>query len=86
MECAIVIAISFVTQKDQTEILDRAAEYFVNNVGLEVTERAECCIHFGGKDQVGYVKVTLSQKNEKFEVTVESREFEYWAKKFVKEF
>jgi len=30
--------------------------------------------------------VTLSQKDEKIEVKVESREFEHWAKKFVKEF
>ena len=81
-----MIAISFVTQKDQTEILDRAAEYFVNNVGLEVTERAECCIHFGGKDQVGYVKVTLSREGDKSQVDVESREYEYHARKFVSDF
>jgi hypothetical protein len=81
-----MIAVSFTTKRAQREILDRAVEYFADDVGLELTERTDCCVYFGGKDQVGYVKVMLSQKGEEFEVDVESREYEYHAKKFVSKF
>ncbi len=81
-----MIVVSFETEKDQKEILDKAVKYFVDNIGLKMTKRNDCCVYFEGEDQLGYVKVTLSQKGKKFEVDVESREFEYHAKKFVKDF
>jgi len=80
-----MIVLSFETEKDQQAILDKAIEFFVGNVGLKITKRNSCCVFFGD-EQSGWVKVTLSQKDEKIEVKVESREFEHWAKKFVKEF
>jgi len=81
-----VIVLSFETQKKQEEILDKAVKYFTEEVGLEVTERSDCCVHFQDRNQLGHVKVTLSQKGAKFEVDVESREFDYQAKQFVSEF
>ena len=81
-----MIVLSFETQKNQKEILDKAVKYFTEDVGLEVTERSDCCVHFQYKNQLGHIKVTLSQKDEKFEVDVESREYDYQAKQFVSKF
>jgi len=76
---------SFETDKDLEAILDKAIKYFVDEVGLKIAERNSCCVTFNG-DKVGYVKVTLAQEDKKFEVKLETREFEYWVKKFVEEF
>jgi len=81
-----MIVVSFKTRKSQKEILDKAVEYFVDDVGLKITERSNCCVHFGDENQLGFVKVTLSQKGKEFEVDVESREYEYQAKRFVSNF
>jgi hypothetical protein len=81
-----MVVLSFETRKSQQEILNKAVKYFVDNVGLKVTERGDCCVHFADANQIGYVRVTLTQKDEKFEVDVESREYDYHAKRFVSEF
>jgi len=60
-----MIVASFETEKDQKEILDKAVKYFVDNIGLKMTKRNDCCAYFEGEDQLGYVKVTLSQKGKK---------------------
>lgn len=80
-----MITISFRTKKDQESILNEAVEYFAKNVGLKIAERSRCCVFFGDYPS-NYVRVTLSQEDEKSEVVVESREFEYQAKRFVEEF
>ena len=67
-----MIVVSFETEKDQKEILDKAVKYFVDNIGLKMTKRNDCCVYFEGEDQLGYVKVTLSQKGKKFEVECRS--------------
>lgn len=81
-----MIVLSFETTKDRKEILDKAVKYFVDNVGLKITERNDCCVHFEHENQLGHVTVTLSQKGKKLEVDVESREYDYHAKKFVSNF
>lgn len=81
-----MVVLSFETRKSQQEILDKAVKYFSDNVGLKVTERNDCCVHFADENQIGYVRVTLAQKDEKFEVDVESREYDYHAKRFASEF
>jgi len=80
-----VITVSFETKKDQEAVLDEAVKYFGDNVGLKIAERSSCCAFFGDYPR-SYVRVTLSQKDQKFEVVVESKEFEYWAKRFAEEF
>lgn len=80
-----MLVMSFETDKDREAILDKAIKYFVDEVGLKIAEQNSCCVTFNG-DKAGYVTVTLAQEDKKFEVTIETREFEYWVKKFVKEF
>ena len=79
-----MIKLSFKTKKSQKEILDEAVRYF-EKIGLKRTDRGSCCVIFGDM-YADYVMVTLSQKNDAFEVTVESREYEYLAQKYVEEF
>lgn len=80
-----MLVMSFETDKDREAILDKAIKYFVDEVGLKIAEQNSCCVTFNG-DKLGYVTVTLAQEDKKFEVTIETREFEYWVKKFVEEF
>lgn len=77
-----MLVMSFKTDKDQKVILDKTIKYFVDKVGLKIFKQDPCCVTFNG-DKVGYVTVTLSQEDNKFKVTLETREFEYWVKKFV---
>ena len=79
-----LIVISFETRKGQEEILDQAVKYFRDDVGLEVTERGSCCVYFA--DKIGYVKMTLTEEEDKFKVDVESKEYEYHAKEFARKF
>ena len=81
-----MIVVSFETKKNQEEILDRAVKYFRDEVGLKITERDSCCVHFVDENKIGYVNVTLTEKGDKFEVDVESREYEFQAKEFMRKF
>jgi len=76
-----MIKLAFRTGKGQEEILNQAVEYFQGKTGLEIAERSPCCVIMGDMYR-DYVMVSLSQEEDGFEVTVESREHEYLAKEF----
>ena len=65
------------------EIIERASKYFGKG-GQELTEtqRNLCCISFEGVG--GYVAVSIADEGKHRTVDVESREFEYQAKQFLK--
>jgi len=75
-----MIRLSVTTKLDNKTIVDKAVDFFGNKNGLKVTEQGDCCASFEGAG--GYVRVDITE-DEKKEVTVESREHEYLAKKFV---
>ena len=75
-----MIVLSFETKESPKKMLDKAVKYFVGGVGLEVTKQDDCCVHFSDENQLGYVRVTVAQKNEKYEVDIESREYDYHAR------
>ena len=79
-----MIVVSSETKKAQEEILDKAVEYFRDKIGLKITERGSCCVNFVDKNQIGYVSVALAKEGNKFKVDVESREYEYQAKEFIR--
>jgi hypothetical protein len=79
-----MIVVSFETKMAQEEILDKAVEYFRNKVGLKITERGSCCLNFEDKNQIGYVNVTLTKEINRFRVEIESREYEYQTKEFMR--
>jgi hypothetical protein len=77
-----MIRISKKSQLTPDEVLSRASRYFgEGGEGLEETERGPCCISFSGAG--GYVSVTVAEEDSRREVEVESREFEYQARRFL---
>ncbi len=81
-----MIVVSFETKKDQKEVLEKTVQYFRDKVGLKVTEQGSCCVYFGDENQIGYIKVTFTKEGNKLKVDIESREYEYQAKEFVRTF
>lgn len=81
-----MIVVSFESSRDQEEILNKAVEYFRDKVGLKITERDSCCVYFSDESQTGYVNVTLTEERNKLKVNIESREYEYQAKEFIRTF
>jgi hypothetical protein len=70
------------TRLKPAEVIEKASSFFGRDgEGLEETERSECCIAFAGPG--GHVAVTISEGEDGRSVDVESREFEYQAKKFL---
>ena len=64
------------------EIIDRASKFFgKGGEGLEETERNPCCISFEGVG--GYVSILIDDAEKHRMVDIETREFEYQAKKFL---
>ncbi len=77
-----MIRISKSTHLGPDEILRRAAAYFgAGGEGLKTVERGGCCISFAGGG--GDVTVTVVDETSHRTVDVESREFEYQAKRFL---
>jgi len=77
-----MIHISKKSRLNPDEILVKACRYFgKGGEGLDETERGPCCISFSGAG--GYVTVTVSERSDRREVDVETREFEYQAKRFL---
>ena len=64
------------------EIIDRASKFFgKGGEGLEEKERNPCCISFEGVG--GYVSILIDDEEKHRMVDIETREFEYQAKKFL---
>lgn len=67
------------------KILERAAAFFGRNgEGLDEKERNSCCVAFEGGG--GFVRVSVGEESGKRTVEVETREYEYQAKRFLAEF
>lgn len=77
-----MIRITKQTRFKPPDILDRASDYFgEGGEALEETERNPCCISFEGSG--GYVAVSIVDEDTHRVVDVETREFEYQAKRFL---
>jgi hypothetical protein len=77
-----MIRISKKCRLSPAEIIARASRYFgKGGEGLDETERGPCCVSFSGAG--GYVTVMVVEEKDQREVDVESREFEYHAKRFL---
>ena len=80
-----MLKLSKQTTVDREAVIDRAAKFFgKDGEGLEEQERNPCCISFEGMG--GYVFVTIvdDEEEKKRTIDVETREFEYQAKQFLK--
>jgi hypothetical protein len=77
-----MIRISKKSRLNPDEIISKACRYFgKGGEGLDETERGPCCVSFSGAG--GYVTVMVSDENDERNVELESREFEYPARRFL---
>lgn len=77
-----MIRISKTLRLSPEEIITRASQFFgKGGEGLLEMERGACCISFSGAG--GHVTVLVSELDNHRTVDVESKEFDYQAKKFL---
>ena len=77
-----MIRIAKQTRLAPEDIIERASKYFgKGGEELQETQRNPCCISFEGAG--GYVSVSVVDEAEHRNVDVESREFEYQARRFL---
>jgi hypothetical protein len=77
-----MIRISKTSRLRPEEIVKRASQFFgKGGEGLQETERGACCISFSGAG--GHVTVLVSDADNQSSVEVESKEFDYQAKRFL---
>ena len=77
-----MIRIAKASRLTTDEIIHRASAFFgEGGEGLKQTNRQDCCVSFAGGG--GHVSVFVADENTHRTVEVESREFEYQAKRFL---
>jgi hypothetical protein len=77
-----MIRIAKQTKLKPKDVIERASNFFgEGGEQLEVKERNPCCISFEGAG--GYVAVSVVDEDKHRMVDVETREFEYQAKRFL---
>ena len=78
-----MLRIGKTTRLKPVEIIDKASVYFgIRGEGLDEVERGSCCISFEGTG--GYLTVSVVEEGRLRAVDVETREFEYQAKQFLR--
>jgi hypothetical protein len=78
-----MIKITKQTKIAPEEVIDRASKFFgKGGEGLEEKERNPCCLSFEGAG--GYVSISIFEEEKHRMVELETREFEYQAKQFMK--
>jgi hypothetical protein len=72
------------TKLSPEEAIERARAYFgEGGLGLELTEQNPCCVYFEGGG--GHVSVTAVMGEKKTTVELETREWDYHVKRFMRE-
>jgi hypothetical protein len=78
-----VIRMAKQTRLKPDEIIVRAVEFFgEKGEQLKERERNPCCVYFEGVG--GYVMISIAEENKKRTLDIETREFEYQVKRFLK--
>jgi hypothetical protein len=77
-----MLRISKQTRLKPEQVLEQAANYFgKNGLGLDEKEQNPCCIYFEGAG--GYISINILEGDKQRGVEVESREWDYQAKRFL---
>ncbi len=78
-----MIRISKKSRLKPDQIITKADQFFgETGEGLVPKDRSSCCIYFTGSG--GYVSVTVVEDRKERTVDVETREFDYLVKRFLK--
>ena len=71
------------TRLKPDDIIVRAVEFFgEKGEQLKERERNRCCVYFEGVG--GYVMISIAEENKKRTLDIETREYEYQVKRFLK--
>ena len=71
------------TRLNPEDIIARAVEFFgEKGEQLDERDRSRCCIYFEGGG--GYVAISIGEESKKRTLDVETREYEYQVKRFLK--
>jgi hypothetical protein len=71
------------TRLNPEDIIARAVEFFgEKGEQLDERDRSRCCIYFEGGG--GYVAISIVEESKKRTLDVETREYEYQVKRFLK--
>jgi hypothetical protein len=74
------------TKLSPEETIKKAMAYFgEGGLGLEMTEQNPCCVYFVGGGGHVSVMVGTVEKKKKTTVTLETREWDYQVKRFMRE-
>jgi hypothetical protein len=64
------------------KVMEKAIKFFAGSPpGLKIKAQDDCCVEFEGGG--GYVNVTVSAKDKGSVINLETREWDYWAQKFL---
>ncbi len=78
-----MIRIAKQTKRKPEDIIVKAVKFFgQEGEQLEEKERTACCVSFEGSG--GYVAISVVEESNMRTVDVETREFEYQAKRFIR--
>jgi hypothetical protein len=73
----------FETGKKPEQIVQQAKTFFgKGGIGLDITEEEKCCLRFVGGG--GHVHIVLDETTEPMTVTLETREWDYQVKQFMR--
>jgi hypothetical protein len=65
------------------DIIEKARTFFgPGGVGLEITDEGQCCITFEGGG--GHVRIDAASKGKGSDVDIETREWDYQVKEFLR--
>lgn len=79
-----MISIEKSSKLTPSEAIDKAVAFFgPGGLGLEMTERAECCVRLEGGGGYVFVQAAEDENGKGSLVEVESREWEYQVKQFL---
>jgi len=71
------------TKRTPEQVIEMAEAYFgAGGLGLDAAEQGPCCVHFEGGG--GYVSVTASVGENKTAVDLETREWDYPVRQFMR--
>jgi hypothetical protein len=78
-----MLVMSKITRMSADEILDRAKNFFDGSFGLTMGNyKPSCCVEFIG--EIGFVDIAVEGSDGKMEVIVQTREWEFQVKDFLR--
>ena len=70
------------TKQSADKVMEKAVKFFAGKPpGLKIKAQDKCCAEFEGGG--GFVNINVSAKDKGSTVNLETREWDYWAQKFL---